>query len=71
MRRPKTDQITHEQPLMCEWEEYCDWLEAQVEALREASQYVLEDVEHGPIGKTDLCLTQLKARLQEQEDEGV
>ena len=35
MRRPKTDQITHEQPLMCEWEEYCDWLEAQVEALRD------------------------------------
>ena len=57
-----------------EYQQMCaelDSLRAQVEALREASQYVLEDVEHGPIGKTDLCLTQLKARLQEQEDEGV
>lgn len=37
--------------------------------LREATQDVLEDVEHGAIGKDDLCLTQLAALLQESSDE--
>ena len=44
-------------------------LEAENKALREAAQDVLEDVEQGPIGKNDLCLTQLAALLEVKSDE--